>query len=280
MDPVDPQWERWRLWLARHPDLDGAFGRMVDADRSGGWFMANQAMGDEAIWSSEGPDIPVARSSSSLLNDLHDQGLVRVARYDRNGWAQYELPADARDFERWRRGLPSPAEQVETDVLRVVDDAGFAERHPDAAKHLRAAFELLAAFPLDLPDTRIFGEHLRKALIDVAGAAAGLPASDEDLQRVFKPVRQSAARRADVAVAMLVDLCRAVLSLNHGVEHVSDELTDRRVPAGPETLRRAAFLTAVCCYELDRVPLVDAAAADAAAEDGDGGARGASGLGR
>jgi len=140
-----------RHWLVRHADLDEVFRRMVDADAGvGGWFMASPSMGPEEIWSSNGPSIAVMRSASSILHDLESQGLIRLANYDSNGYAQYELPADAREFEQWRRGLPSPVERVEAQVLRLVDDTGFAERHPDAAKHLRAAFELLAVAPLDV----------------------------------------------------------------------------------------------------------------------------------
>jgi len=89
----------------------------------------------------------------------------------------------------------------------------------------------------------------------VAGLAAGLANPDEQLERVFKPIRQSAAVRSDVAVAMLVDLCLAVASLGHSIDHVRDELQKGREPAGADTLRRAAFLTAVCCYELDHTHL-------------------------
>lgn len=245
-----------RQWLARHPDLDEVFSQMIDADGGGGcWFMASPTMGPDEIWSNNGPSVAVTRSASSILHDLDSQGLIRLANYDSNGYAQYELPADAREFERWRRGLPSPVEQVEKQMLRLANDAGFADRHPNAAKHLRAAFELLAAVPLDVADTTIFGNHLRKAPIDVAGAAAGLASPDEQVERALKPVRQSAAQRDDVAVAMLVDLCLAVLNLDHSINHVRDELKNGREPAGTETLRRAAFLTAVCCYQLDRSPL-------------------------
>ena len=89
----------------------------------------------------------------------------------------------------------------------------------------------------------------------MAGLAAGLANPDEQLERVFKPIRQSAAVRSDVAVAMLVDLCLAVASLGHSIDHVRDELQKGREPAGADTLRRAAFLTAVCCYELDHTHL-------------------------
>ena len=122
------------------------------------------------------------------------------------------------------------------------------------AKHLRAAFGTLDS-RLDLADITIIGDHLRKALIDVAGAAAGLSTPDENLERVLRPRRVAAGERADVATAMLLDLVVAVLSLDHAIEHVRDEIAEQRAPAGADTIRRAAFLTAVCCYELDRTPL-------------------------
>jgi hypothetical protein len=243
-------------WLARHPELDDVFRQIVDADGgSGGWFQAIPTFGDDEILSSNGPTISVGRSSASILNDLSSRGLLRISRYDRRGDPQFELPADARDFERWRRGLPSPVQQVEREVLQFVNDLGFGDRHPTAAKHLRAAFGLLTGSQLDVVDTTIVGDHLRKALIDVGGAAAAISDPDENLERVFRPRRVAAAERADTAVAMLIDFALALMSLDHSIEHVRDEISEHREPADVDTIRRAAFLTAVCCYELDRTPL-------------------------
>jgi len=248
--------EELRQWLTRNPDLDDVFRQIVDADGdSGGWFQAVTTFGSDEIVASAGRSIHVRRSSTSVLNDLASRGLLRLARYDRRGDPQFELPANAREFERWRRGLPSPVQQVERDVLRLVSDAGFAERHPSASKHLRAAFDLFGGASFDLADTTIIGDHLRKALIDVSGAASGQPTPDENLERVLRPRRVAAAERADTAVAMLIDLTLALVSLDHSIEHVRDEISEGRKPADAETIRRAAFLTAVCCYELDRTPL-------------------------
>lgn len=138
----------------------------------------------------------------------------------------------------------------------LVDDAGFESRHPHAATHLRAVFNMLNGHgPWDVPAVTIAGDHLRKALIDVAGAQAGLANPDENLERVLRPARVSAAQRGDTALAMLIDLALAVFSLDHAIEHVRDEIHEGRAPATPETIRRAAFLTTVACYELDRTPL-------------------------
>ena len=243
-------------WLARDPELDDVFRQLVEADGGrGGWFQSIPTFGNDAILSSNGSSISVRRSSASILNDLASHGLLRISRYDRRGDPQFELPADARDFDRWRRGLPSPVQQVERDVLHIIDDTGFGERHPTAAKHLRSPFDLLAAASLDLADTTIIGDHLRKALIDVAGVAAGLPNPDENLERVLRPRRVAAAERSDTVLAMLIDFTLALVSLDHSIEHVRDEISEHREPAGADTIRRAAFLTAVCCYELDRTPL-------------------------
>ena len=245
--------EEVRDWLARNPDLDDVFRQVFDADAgTGAWFQGIPTFGSDSILSSVGATIQTERSSSSVLSDLSSRGLLRVRRHDRRGDPQYELTADARDFELWRRGLPSPIEQVERAVVQLVDDAGFAERHPSAAKHLRTAFEMLSTRGLDLADTTIVGDHLRKALIDVAGAAANLQSPDENLERVLRRPRVAATERADAATAMLIDLTLAVIHLGHAIEHVRDEINEQRLPADFETMRRAAFLTAVCCYELDR----------------------------
>lgn len=245
-----------RDWLARNPELDDVFRQIVDADGgTGAWFQGIPTFGNDEILSSAGVSIATDRSSSSVLSDLSSRSLLRVRRYDRRGDPQYELTADARDFERWRRGLPSPIEQVERAVVQLVKDDGFAERHPSAAKHLHAAFEMLSVRTLDLADTTIVGDHLRKALIDVAGASANLQSPDENLERVLRRPRVAAAERADAATALLIDLTLAVVHLGHAIEHVRDEINEQRPPADLETVRRAAFLTAVCCYELDRTQL-------------------------
>jgi hypothetical protein len=243
-------------WLARHPELDDVFQQLIEADGGvGASFQSLTTFGSDQIISSTGVSISVKMSSSTVLNDLASAGLLRARRRTSRGEVQFELPASARDFARWRAGLPSPVQRVEAQVSRLIDDEGFAERHPSAAKHLRLAFEFLDRDQLDVVDLTITGDHLRKALIDVAGAAAGLADPDEKLERVLKPQRVSAAARADTATAMLIDLTLAVLATTHAIEHVRDEVTEGRQPANLETTRRAAFLTAVCCYELDRSPM-------------------------
>lgn len=243
-------------WLARTPRADRVFGEIVAAldahpDDNGVIIRTQTMSGDFLHVANQTVDV-----SNPVLNDLVEKGLVRIGSYNSRGEPVFEVPADALDFARWRWGQPTPIEQIDERVVRLVDDGGFAQRHPDAATHLRAVFELLnGETAWDNPAITIAGDHLRKALIDVVGAAAALANPDENLERVLRPVRVAAAQRADTAVAMLIDYVLAVFTLDHAVEHVRDEVHEGREPAGVGTIRRAAFLTAVACFELDRAPL-------------------------
>lgn len=97
------------------------------------------------------------------------------------------------------------------------------------------------------------GDHLRKALAEVASRAAGLAATDERIAEALKPLRRSATQRADAAVLALLDYTEAVADLANGIHHALDEVRAGRAPADDETVRRAALLTAVCCHEIDQL---------------------------
>jgi len=117
-----------RQWLARRPDLDDVFRRMIDIDGGMGcWFKGDRST-NGWIRSSVGPGIPVSRSAASVLRDLQDRGLLRIRRYV-GGDAHYELPIEAREFEHWRLGLPTPVDEMEDTTLLVVDDARFEDPH-------------------------------------------------------------------------------------------------------------------------------------------------------
>jgi hypothetical protein len=62
-------------------------------------------------------------------------------------------------------------------------------------------------------------------------------------------------------VAVLVDLRRAVFSLDHAVEHIGDEVTSGREPAGG-CRAGPTLVDAVCCFELDRRSLAKSTGAD------------------
>ena len=60
------------------------------------------------------------------------------------------------------------------------------------------------------------------------------------------------AREADV-LTQVVELARVVLRLDHRLNHIRDEADQGESPASWEEVRRAAFTTALACYELDRL---------------------------
>ncbi len=60
------------------------------------------------------------------------------------------------------------------------------------------------------------------------------------------------AREGDV-LAQVVELARVALRLDHRLNHIRDEADQGEPAATWEEIRRAAFATALTCYELDRL---------------------------
>lgn len=191
-----------------------------------------------------------------LLQDLLDLGLVRRDVFGARAAERLMMSADAVDFYGWflaQRG--TPIDTVEQEVFTLVDGEGFSKRHPTAAKHLGEAFEIVRRGVDDMADLTEVGLHLRGALSDVVQASAGLLAPEENVDRATKAARRAAVERGDRAVQALITLAESVMDLDHGLTHARDEQAKGRPVADPETVRRAAFLTAVACYELDRTPI-------------------------
>jgi hypothetical protein len=190
-----------------------------------------------------------------LLQDLASWGLVQRSHLGRAS-EQLIVPADVVAFYTWyqeRHG--TPIDVVEDEVMRLVEGEGFAQRHPTAAKALGEAFALLQRGVVDVADVAEVGQHLRGALTDVVQASAVLPAPNENVQRATKPARKAAVERGDAAVEALITLAERVMDLDQGLTHARDEQAEGRAVADGETVRRAAFLTAVVCFELDRTPI-------------------------
>jgi hypothetical protein len=191
-----------------------------------------------------------------LLQDLLHWGLVRRQSFGSRAAEQLVVPADAVTFYGWflaQRGTPIGA--VEDEVLKLVDGEGFSTRHPTAAKALGEAFDLVRRGVADVADLAEVGQHLRGAVVDVVAASAGLPAPHENVAAATKSARKAAAERGDEAVVALITLTEKVTSFDQAITHARDEQAQGRPVADAETVRRAAFLTAVACYELDRRPI-------------------------
>jgi hypothetical protein len=125
---------------------------------------------------------------------------------------------------------------------------------------MREAFELLWAGAESNQVVSEIGDHLRKALMDVTtdvlgpGTATQQEMPVQRLKEWMTTQTTLSTRDADV-VQQLVELARVVLRLDHRLNHVRDE-TDKGQPLPtPEEVRRAAFTTALVCYELARIEL-------------------------
>jgi hypothetical protein len=87
---------------------------------------------------------------------------------------------------------------------------------------------------------------------DVVGSDGGSQEKPVERLRTWLEA-QNLPKREQTAIARLVELTDAVLRLDQRLAHVRDEAGKGEPPITWEEIRRAAFLTAVVCYELDRL---------------------------
>lgn len=191
------------------------------------------------------------------LDELVEQQLLREKRSTR-GSTNYAVTATGERFFTWlKQRAGSAIDQVEVEVLKAVDGDGFCERNPEAEQHLDEAFKLLWQRATDEQTVSTIGDHLRKALMDTTSAAVGRAAHGEQEKPIGRLRRhldglEIPAREANV-LQQLVELADAVLKLDHRLNHVRDEIDKDRPSVTWEEVRRAAFTTALTCYELDRL---------------------------
>lgn len=198
---------------------------------------------------------------SDAAEELADRDLIRKKDISSgDGWA-YELRPTARGkaYWNWRKSAAAgDLARLSGDVLQLVDAREFADRHPSVATNLADAFALVSTGDLsDVNTTSTIGHHLRYALIDMAGPAlSGLEeAPPEDLKKYFEPAARAAVDRGDYATRALILLAQTTLHLDQGLNHARDERYRGHDVADGDTIRRAAWVTAVTCLELDRRPL-------------------------
>ena len=191
------------------------------------------------------------------LDDLADLALLRV-EFSPKGTPSYRVTGQGQNFYRWLTQNEGTAiEQVEEEARRVIDGSEYARAHPRASHHLREAFELLWGRQTGDEVVSEVGEHLRKALMDATSDVVGSEvqgSQEKPIERLRNYLEGLAlpAREAAV-VSQIVELARAALWLDQRLNHIRDE-SDRGEPAMSwEEIRRAAFVTAFTCYELDRL---------------------------
>lgn len=244
-------YERLADELAAAPQTERLLGEFVEsrlADDGAEFFEIRTGAGYQLLSTSS---LGVADPTPSAVNDLIRYGLLRIGRHDSRGGRVLEVDGQALVFRRWlleRRG--NAVAQVEDEVRRFMDSPAFAASHGSAARHLDRAFELLWTGAIDDATVSELGGHLRTALIECAATSIGLPQPDEDLQSVLDRLRSKSTRRGDLAVVGLADFAAAVMREDQRLTHVRDERVRDREPVDWMELRRAAFLTAVCCHEL------------------------------
>lgn len=245
------------------PDARTLFCEMVDAHLASGpgdrlFIRADSMGGTGMIFTGRGSRQDWRDFDGGALDDLVSYGLLHRG-FSGQGSANYRVSGEGLHFFRWlmdRQG--GAATQMEESVRRVLSGDAFAEAHPGAAHHLREAFDLLWTGNQAHQVTSEIGDHLRKALMDTTTDVLGTDTRgqhEKPVERLREWVTSRpglAARDADV-LNQLVELARVVLRLDHRLNHVRDE-ADKGQPVPPsEEVRRAAFATALVCYELDRV---------------------------
>jgi hypothetical protein len=191
------------------------------------------------------------------IDDLLSYGLLHLD-YSSRGTPNYRVSGEGLAFYRWLMERQGEAlAQVEDNVQRLVWGDEFAKAHGGAAHHLREAFDLLWTGRTDDQVVSEVGDHLRKALMDMTNDVVGVETGGKQEQPIDRLDRWLAdssgmAGREAAVIRSLVELARAVLRLDHRLNHIRDEADKGEPPATWEEARRAAFTTAFVCHELDR----------------------------
>lgn len=190
------------------------------------------------------------------LEDLVSYGLLHLSYTGRKSTPTYRVGSEAIAFYRWvMLNEGSGVAQVEDEVQLVIASESFAQSHAGGAHHLREAFNLLWSGRTDDQVASEIGDHLRKALMDVTIDVVG-PTGDRE-----RPVKalterlkttELTAREQEVLI-QVVELVRVTLRLDHRLNHIRDEADLGEPEVRWEEVRRACFVTALACYELDRV---------------------------
>jgi hypothetical protein len=220
--------------------------KFVRADSFGGTHM---------IFTGDGPNRSFSDFDGGAVEDLIGAGLLHVA-FSSRGTPNYRVTGGAQQFYRWlRESHGSPLAQIEEQMRSMIDGVTFATNHPGASHHLREAFELLWSGRTDEQVISEIGDHLRKAIMDATTDVVGETGQQEKpIQRLQTHIQalNLPGREAQVA-AQVVELARVVLRLDHRLNHIRDEADNNEPPVTWEETRRAAFVSAFACYELDRI---------------------------
>jgi hypothetical protein len=217
------------------------------------FFRADSGAGTHLFFAGDGADRTWSGFDGGGLDDLVRYGLLSKSGARRK--EQYRLTADGRAFYRWMQQKTGDAvAQTEAATIGFLQSASFGSAHPSAAHHLNEAFQLVMSDRLDDPTISEIGDHLRKAFMDVV--AGIVPKSDTSAEQPglrlerWLDANETISDRERAVMVALVNLTKAVLRLDHRLNHVRDEEHKGETPATDAEVRRAAFTTAFTCSQL------------------------------
>ena len=160
-------------------------------------------------------------------------------------WSQHlRLPSDAVRFYRWRleQAGPAPIQQTEAAVRSLLDDpAKLGRRHPEAARHLAAAFERLWTDPFDDNTLIETGGSLRSALTALTADLVGHTTSPEKVVSALKPWLNEPGRLPPRHPDALVALIDWAVRCAQRINHLHDERASGEPDPSWDEARRTAF---------------------------------------
>jgi hypothetical protein len=236
------------------------FGEMVEAHLEAGagdkvFIRSDTWGGSGLIFSNKTVRHDWRGFNGGSLDDLVSFSLLHPGFGGRGG-KNYRISADGVAFYRWlREQQGEPIAQVSKAVVDLIDSPRFATRQPGAAHHLNEAFKLLRTEGTSTQRISEIGDHLRKAIMDATTAVLG---EDTGQEKPIARLESWLERNTDLhererqVLADLIRLAGSTLHLDHRLNHVRDELGKGEPAPTFEEMRRAAFVTALACYELDR----------------------------
>lgn len=188
------------------------------------------------------------------LKDLVGYGLLHED-FSSSGTPNYRVSGEGQQFHRWlMEQQGSPMAQIEEAARQLLDGDQFAAEHSSAAHHLGEAFDLLWSNATDDTIVSEIGDHLRKALMDVTkdktSGVAGDHEKPVELLEALVDSKTDLGEREKATLLQLVEFARSVLRLDHRLNHIRDEKDKGRDSVAWPELRRAAFTTALVCYEI------------------------------
>ena len=220
-------------------------------------FMFIKTMGGGFLRSTAGA-LSIDGFNDGRIRELLRLNLVSEIGYSKNA-TRFEVTAQSVKFYRYlQQQVGEVVDQVtQSSFHETSDGTRFARHHPEAARRLRTARDLLA-IESDLKTTATdIGPHLRAALLDVASTKL-IDFEGSPERSIDELVRRTCGRHehADPATALLAQYAQEVLRQAQRLTHLKDEEHKERALTGWKELQRSVRLATVACAELAALELV------------------------